>query len=511
MLRALPSGRRRLARAALLAATVLSASAPPASADVTVSAAKLSGISAPNGLAVDRAASGSRAARLRSTRPATAIVVLPAPVTSIALRVRGVTCDGAPSVRFAVDGDKLPARSVARKRYVTVTYAHALTAGRHRIGVALASAARTGRCRRAVVVDTIRLRVAASPTSRASAPSAADAADGLLADAVTGISAVVPGLTTAPPPTPTPPATTPTPTPPATTPTPTTPTPTTPTPPPAPVDTRAKLRWAPPALASPTTIVVAQGDQNYALEKTKDYIIDLGAETHFGTVKLSGGRNVTMIGGHIALPSTSTQVVALNIRAGVGTVHVEGLEIDGTSGHEMDAIAIQAPDAVVQVQNVRADGVRGSFDTNHSDVIQPWGGVKALRVDRLTADSNYQGIYTRPDQGAIGAVDLRHVDMAFNDSAATSSGGFLLWMTNGCDMAPTSLSDVYIKPRTGKTIGAAVWPPSTDANCPAKVSAGKVTWPSLPVTGAVSGGVPAGGSFVPAGSVGLGYSSPGYQ
>jgi hypothetical protein len=264
-------------------------------------------------------------------------------------------------------------------------------------------------------------------------------------------------------------------------------------------------------LTSPTTIVVAQGDQNYALDKTKDYIIDLGSETHVGAVKLSGGRNVTMIGGHIALPTTSTQVVALNIRAGVGTVHVEGVEIDGTSGHEMDAIAIQAPDANVQVENVRAEGLLGSFDTNHSDVIQPWGGVKALRVDRLTADSNYQGIYTRPDQGAIGTVDLRHVDMAFNDSAASSSGGFLLWMTNGCDMAPTSLSDVYIKPRSGKTIGAAVWPPSTDANCPAKVSANTVTWPSLPVIGTVTGGIPEGGSFVPAGSVGSGYSSPGYQ
>lgn len=498
-----------------------------------VSAARLSGISSPDGLAVDRAASGSRAARLRSTRPAAATVVLPAPATSIVLRVRGVACDGAPSVRFVVDGEKLPARGVSQKRYATITYTRALMAGRHRIGVALASTARTTRCRRAVLVDTIRLRAATSSPAPFAAPFAAEAAP-----AATGLTAAIPvvvpatattttstptspgsATTTTSTPTVSNPATTTTPAPTTTTPPPTTttpattstPPPTTPTPTPPPVDTRAKLHWAPPALTSPTTIVVAQGDQNYALDKTKDYIIDLGSDIHVGTVKLSGGHDVTVIGGHIALPSTSTQVVALNIRASVGTVHVEGVEIDGTSGHEMDAIAIQAPDAIVQVENVRAEGLLGSFDTNHSDVIQPWGGVKALRVDRLTADSNYQGIYTRPDQGAIGSVDLRHVDMAFNDSAATPSGGFLLWMTNGCDMAPTSLSDVYIKPRAGKSIGAAVWPPSTDANCPAKVVGTTVTWPSLPITGAATGGVPAGGSFVPADSVGLGYSSPGYQ
>jgi hypothetical protein len=264
-------------------------------------------------------------------------------------------------------------------------------------------------------------------------------------------------------------------------------------------------------LTAPTTLVVPQGDKSYTLDTTKDYIVDLGTVTHNGTVRITGGHNVVMIGGRIALPQLSAIPLGLGIKNSTGTVHVEGVEFDGTSGREMDAIQIMAPDAVVQVENVRANGLLGTYDTNHSDVIQPWGGVRALRVDRLTADSNYQGIFTRPDQGAIGSVDLRHVDLTFNNSQATASGGYLLWMTTGCDMAPTTLSDVFIQPRSGKSVGAAVWPPTSDPTCPAKLTGTHVTWPSLPVSGAVTGGAPADGAFVPTGVAGPGYVSPGYE
>jgi hypothetical protein len=78
-------------------------------------------------------------------------------------------------------------------------------------------------------------------------------------------------------------------------------------------------------------------------------------------------------------------------------------------------------------------------------------------------------------------------------------------------MAPTTLSDVFIRPRTGKSVGAAVWPPTSDPTCPAKLTGTQVTWPSLPVTGAVTGGAPTGGAFVPTGVAGPGYVSPGYE
>jgi Ca-dependent carbohydrate-binding module xylan-binding len=272
----------------------------------------------------------------------------------------------------------------------------------------------------------------------------------------------------------------------------------------------AKLRWPAPALTTPTTIAVAQGDQTLTLDKAKDYVLNLGSTVHKGALWINGGRNVVVKGGTIALPASSTRTTAMSIANSVGTVHVEGVVLDG-SAHEMDAVQIVAPAATVQLENIRAVGIVGTFATNHSDIVQPWGGVAKLRIDRLTADSNYQGIFTRPDQGTIGSVEIQNVDMAFNNAKATSSGGYLLWMTSDCAMAPTTLSNVYITPRLGTNVGTAVWPATTDATCPSKLSGNTVTFPNLPVTGSVIGGAPPAGSFVPAGKAGTAYVSPGYQ
>jgi hypothetical protein len=272
----------------------------------------------------------------------------------------------------------------------------------------------------------------------------------------------------------------------------------------------AKLRWAAPTLTSPTTVTVAQGDQGLMLDKAKDYIVDLGTTVHQGNLVINGGRNVRIVGGTIKLPATSTKNTALSILNSTGTVHVEGVLFDGTA-REMDAIQVAAPAATVQVENVRVVGLHGTFATNHSDVIQTYGGVAKLRVDHLTADSNYQGIFTRPDQGAIGSVELQNVDLTFNNALATSSGGYLLWMTTDCTMAPTTLTNVYITPRSGTNVGTAVWPATNDATCPSKLTGNTVTFPKLPVTGGVIGGAPSTGSFVPATLAGVAYKSPGYQ
>jgi hypothetical protein len=505
-------GRRSLVPVTLLAACALTipASAHAATIPVVGDAA---------------AASSGRALTLATTRSVTTTVALRASAKALAIRARGVSCAGAPTLRIAVDDARPVAKTLRGGKYQTLTAGKTLTAGSHRVTVALTKAYKSRACRRAVIIDSIRIAgqtpprvpeealVAGQPTAAAVAPATAAvtapaAAPEVEAPAPEADVAPEPEVAPEPPSTTTPTTTTTspsTPAPPATTTTPTEPAPT------APVDTRPKLRWAPPTLTSPTTVNVPQGDQTLSLSTTKDYIINLGSTPHVGQVIISGGRNVVMIGGTIGLPLLSTKATALGIKGSTGIVHVEGLQFDGTSGKEMDAIQIQAPQATVQVQNVRADGILGTFDTNHSDVIQPWGGVAKLRVDRLTADSNYQGIFTRPDQGAIGSVSLQNVDMSFNNSAATSSGGYLLWMTTGCDMAPTTLSNVYITPRSGKTLAAAVWPTPSDAGCPAKLASNKATWPTLPVTGAVNSGPPPGGAYVPAGSVGVHYTTPGYQ
>ena len=72
-------------------------------------------------------------------------------------------------------------------------------------------------------------------------------------------------------------------------------------------------------------------------------------------------------------------------------MHIEGILIHGETDVMFDGIDINAPEATVQIENVRMTGVWGSDGTEHADAIQTWGGVKDLRVDHLLADGDYQG------------------------------------------------------------------------------------------------------------------------
>ncbi|WP_445148139.1 carbohydrate-binding domain-containing protein [Baekduia sp. Peel2402] len=399
----------------------------------------------------DAPAEGGKTFAMYTGGTAQATVRPASATTSIAVRARGAQCGGAPTLQLNVDGVKVTTFAVSATTYTSYSVAKSLAVGPHTITLSLTNDYSTASCDRNVYVDTVRTIATTTTTTPAATPSAV-----------------------------------------------------------TPAAVAAKLRWAAPTLTTPTTVAVAQGDQTLTLDKTKDYILSLGTVAHQGALSLVGGRNVVIKGGTIAIPASSTKKTALYIGNATGTVHVEGVLFDGTQ-HEMDAVQIVAPLATVQLENIRAVGIKGTFDTNHSDVVQPYGGVKALRIDHLTADSNYQGIFTRPDLGAIGSVEILNADLAFNNALATSSGGYLLWMTTGCDTAPTTLTNVYIAPRAGTSIGSAVWPATNDATCPSKLSGNTVTFPKLPVTGGVIGGTPSGGSFVPFGKAGSTYVSPGYQ
>jgi hypothetical protein len=406
-------------------------------------------------------------------------VTLPTGAVQVAVRVR-VRCGAATSVRLVLDGRTLLRRRVTRRVGQELRVTRAVGPGRHRVGVVPRGRGTSG-CRRRLATGAVRFLGAAPSVAPGQTVPGVPSRDDLVSGA--GGTSAAPSSTAAPS--------------------------TVPGPAPVAAPTAPALRWAPPTLVNPTTIAVGQGDRSYALATTKDYILALGTLKHQGSVRINGGRNVVIKGGLIALSTASTSSVGLSISGSVGTVHVEGVVFDGSSGHEFDAIQIAAPKATVQVENVRATGLRGSVSTNHTDIIQPWGGVAKLRVDRLTGDSNYQGIFNRLDQGPIGSVELRHVDLGY-DNAGAASGGFLLWMTEGCKAAPTVLDEVYVRPRAGTSLGAAIWPSASDGLCPAVVSGSTASWPKLPITGVVHAGSPAGGPFVPVGRAGLGYLPPGY-
>lgn len=284
----------------------------------------------------------------------------------------------------------------------------------------------------------------------------------------------------------------------------------------------AKLRWAPPELEDPVSIQLDDGYSSTRLPTSQDAVLHLPSSVKRGAVTIEGGHDVVIVGGRIAIPAGTPSGTENNrfrtgiyIKGATGTVHVEGVRLSAAEDVEWDAIAIAAPEAVVQLENIRADRLRGTYEGLHADVIQPWGGVKSLRVDRLTASTNYQGITIPVDLGPIGRAQLSNVNLR-GLAEGVEGGGHLLWLTSGnesCDSYPVELRNVFIEPRPEAKFSKAFWPQlEHPPECGARTRDGVATWPQLPdVEGEVLVGPPPRGSFVPLGRAGLEYVSPGYR
>lgn len=282
----------------------------------------------------------------------------------------------------------------------------------------------------------------------------------------------------------------------------------------------AKLKWSPPTLENPITINLGSGKTSTTLDDSRDYIINFPPGKKVGATLLKGGRNVVIKGGYITIPtgtSNDSERRAIYIVDQAGTqegrtVHIEGVLIDGSGGGDSDGIVANADKTILQVQNSRIVNLTGSYAGFHNDVIQPWGGLKELRVDRLTGSSNYQGLQIQADLGPIERADLSNIDLTYN-SVGVQDGGYLAWFTNGsCSNAfPITLDEVYLTPKSGRSLGKSVWPDVDNSTCPPTISGGRASWPSLPISGYITEGSLSNGDFVPEGVAGLNYDSPGYQ
>lgn len=282
----------------------------------------------------------------------------------------------------------------------------------------------------------------------------------------------------------------------------------------------AALRWAPPILVDPLTITLGTGYTHTVLSPARDYILRLPETKKIGGTWIEGGRNVVIVGGAVTVPApsgmpeTGAERRAFYIKGATGTVHIEGVEIDNPSGAQFDGVAIAAPDATVQLENLRITDLRGGYAAYHADIVQPWGGVKALRIDRLTGSSDYQGLTLAEDLGPIGSSVISNVNLAALSTPTTEKGGHMVWLTKGtktCQSGPAHLSSVYLQPRGDRSLSTSVWPPSNSSLACSASGGSPVSWPKLPVVaGGVEAGAPPGGDYVPAGSVGLRYKTPGY-
>ncbi len=282
------------------------------------------------------------------------------------------------------------------------------------------------------------------------------------------------------------------------------------------------LRWAPPQLTKPTTVTVGQGYTELHLNPAEDYVIKLPKVDKVGSLALIGGHNIVLIGGHITLPSDIPPGKAnykyrmgIYIKNSTGTVHIEGVLLDAAPGDMWDGVDINAPLATVQLENIRIDGIEGTYYGFHGDVVQPWGGVRDLRIDRLSGTTDDQGLTIPIELGAIGSAELSHIDIrGFGGEA--QRGGQLLWLTSGsesCRSYPVQLEDVYLQPRPGRRLGDSIWPErNLPRACAASARRRSADWPLLPsLHGRVIAGIPRGGTYVPASLVGVGYVSPGYM
>jgi len=223
------------------------------------------------------------------------------------------------------------------------------------------------------------------------------------------------------------------------------------------------LTWSPPAGLEhfvPVEVPPAGGLISFPRNDT-DYRIH-SRELIRGSVTLQGGRNIVWIGGHIRIDrddATNGRIIQAEARRGLliddgrdasvvdsRIVFIEGLRIDGNDLAE--GIDIRAPKAEIILQNIGIDTVRlRGFDDrdstgdyarnlpkrNHPDLLQPYGGYKALRVDGFSGRTNYQamffvadvrfapggGFYLHPGYRP-GDIWLRRVDMIAVETADES-------------------------------------------------------------------------------------------
>jgi len=287
-----------------------------------------------------------------------------------------------------------------------------------------------------------------------------------------------------------------------------------------------------PILRDALRIRLHVGEDHLRLKDARDYILIFPPVKKTGVLEIRGGRNIRVIGGRMSVAKPGPNIIVWdgdNARKG-RIVHLEGLLIDGSSGAQSDGIKIKAPRAIVQIVNCRIVGLKGSSRGLHADVIQPFGGVRGLRIDGLTASSRYNGLYLRRENDPlgpkIGRIRIHHTNIfGYWNGTSTSPSETIRGLSIGTQPKNPSndgasincrltariiLRGVWIKPAR-KRPGQFVYPHDgmKRAGCPAKRSADgrSIRWPALRdyVYGALRIGTPRNGDFVRASNVGLNY------
>ena len=277
-----------------------------------------------------------------------------------------------------------------------------------------------------------------------------------------------------------------------------------------------ELTWSPPALSDPVTYRVSgDGPGTIRAEAGQDSIVVFDGPVH-RRIRMDGGRHWVVRGGEVVNDKQWSDIddqSGLEFENVTGTAFVEGVLIHGRYGKDGIRIGEGGSDTTLVVQNTRITQRLAGPSDYHADVIQAYGGVEALKVDRLTGSGDYQGQMWKQEPGTtFGPTDFRRV----NFRAASPEREYMINLVMSSPTAPVRLHEVYSSPDPefagGDFCRAQI--PSESATCATDADGRQyVTWSDTPidVRGRITSGVPPGGDFVPVGVAGLDYESPGYS
>lgn len=315
------------------------------------------------------------------------------------------------------------------------------------------------------------------------------------------------------------------------------------------IKSAARLTWRPPKLTSPVTINVpvqgsltnvstaepGNGVNRYDLTAGQDYIIKLPAEKRIGGVHLYGGRHIVIIGGYISPNPNKTRVnsdllpLAIYCKNQTGTIHIEGVLFDDSTGGQGDSVNVEAPNATLQMQNIR--GILTGYDLEvHSDFYGGYFDTGEIRMDRCTCITNYHGVYLNGRGPAhIKRTNCRYQTSsnlavaATGDTPGDDPAWKLWWITSNVYNGTTEnacivrgglvLEECYSEPRSGKTLANSIVPTATYPSSGCGSVDASIWTPGANlanVYGSIKLGPPPGGDFCPEGVAGVAYKSPGY-
>ena len=227
-----------------------------------------------------------------------------------------------------------------------------------------------------------------------------------------------------------------------------------------------KLKYAPPNYSGYTNIdaTIIPSGNDFNLNAGVDYKINLptgAAYKNTHGMRITGGRNVVIIGGTIDVDGGYNKGVTANETTSdgwyaqgmklinqTGTVFIEGVRLINSRAITnpvltarplqflTEGIQVETTGpAKVYLQNIWIENMEGQQSENHADGIQCYKGPASLYVDRVTMKCGYQALTLNPHNVAgYSATNndwaLSHMDIYDNPvSVGGRTSKYLCWLT----------------------------------------------------------------------------------